>query len=143
MRFIRDVQLKDARKKVISEEGQYRCEKCNASYATCKNILMLQMEIADFSGTVWTILFEEKAASLVGYSADQLVQLRREDPLQYDAVFDNIRFHEFNMRVKVKYDMYNDQQQMRWSILDLKPIPYDKCKRLLTDAIQKCERLII
>jgi len=131
------------KKKVTLDNNQYRCEKCNMSHSSCKNVLMLQIEIADFSGTAWTTIFEDKAVPLLGMTADQLVQLRRQDVSQYDAVFEKIRFHEFNIRVRVKYDMYNDQQQMRWNVMDLKPVPYDKCKQLFNDTIQKCERLTI
>lgn len=132
-------------KKKMTQDGagQYRCEKCNATFDSCKNILMLQVEIADFSGTAWTTIFEDKAALLLETSADKLAQLKNESTSLYDAVFERIRFRDYNIRVRVKYEMYNDQQQMRWNIVDLKPVPYDKCKKLINDAIQKCEHLSI
>uniref|UniRef100_A0A915CMF3 Replication protein A subunit n=1 Tax=Ditylenchus dipsaci TaxID=166011 RepID=A0A915CMF3_9BILA len=129
------------KKKVIPEGNQYRCEKCQQSFSECKHILMLSCEISDFSGTAWTTTFEDKAAPLLGVTGDQLAKLKAEDGSLYDAVFEKIRFREYVIRVRVKYDMYNDQQQMRMNIVDIKPVPYDKCKKMLTETIQKCENL--
>lgn len=58
----------------------------------------------------------------------------------------------FNFRVRVKYEMYNvmnnfyvflkkkffkDQQQMRWSVYEIKPVPVERCKSLYLEIIEK------
>jgi hypothetical protein len=44
------------------EGNQYRCEKCNQTFDNYLNIIMLQFEVADFTGTVWLTMFDELVA---------------------------------------------------------------------------------
>ena len=127
----------NCRKKVVAQNNQYRCEKCNTTSDTFKNCLMLSIEMADISGTAWATIFEEKALPFLGLKADELAQLQKEDSIAYEAVFDKIRFHMFNFRVRVKYEMYNDQQQMRWNVFDIRPVPIERCKALYLEIIEK------
>lgn len=56
--------VKGCRKKLQMEGNQYRCEKCNQTFDNYSNILMLQLEVADFTGTVWMTMFDELATCL-------------------------------------------------------------------------------
>lgn len=132
---------KNCRKKVIMEGTQYRCEKCNDMFDHYLNIMMLQVELADFTGTAWVTIFEEVATNLLQINADQLEVLRRDDPIGFDAVFNKIRFNEFIFRVRVKYETYNDQQQLKWTVYDFKPVPFDKCMALYQNTLREIEQL--
>ncbi|CAK5063340.1 unnamed protein product [Meloidogyne enterolobii] len=99
--------VKGCRKKLQMEGNQYRCEKCNQTFDNYSNILMLQLEVADFTGTVWMTMFDELATSLLETSADELAQLQRDDHYRFDAIFNKIRFHDFVFRIRAKYEIYN------------------------------------
>jgi hypothetical protein len=79
---------------VVSDGNRYRCEKCNEEFDVYTNMIMLQVELADFTGTAWVTLFDEMATSIqnyfnylilmkisefLGLNGDQLAQLLRED----------------------------------------------------------------
>lgn len=53
------------------------------------------MEITDFTGVVWTTVFDEKASAWLGVTGDQLAQLQKEDVIfLVFCVFNNIfRLH--------------------------------------------------
>ncbi|KAI1716462.1 replication protein A OB domain-containing protein [Ditylenchus destructor] len=129
------------KKKLTGDAGQYRCEKCNRTFDTCKNILMLSVELADFSGTAWATIFEEQATKLLNLDSEHLAQLQKEDASAYTEILEGLRFRHYNIRVRVKYDMFNDQQQMRWTIYDMKPVPHERCMSLYSEAIEKCESI--
>ncbi|KAL3092415.1 hypothetical protein niasHS_007624 [Heterodera schachtii] len=127
------------KKKVSMEGNQYRCEKCANTFDTYKNIMMLQVELADFSGETWATIFEDKAEALLGVKADQMAQWQREDPARFDSAFNVIRFHEFLFRVGVKYEMYNDKSRLKWSVFNIQPVPLAKCKAFFEQSVQKLE----
>uniref|UniRef100_A0A914H1U3 Replication protein A subunit n=1 Tax=Globodera rostochiensis TaxID=31243 RepID=A0A914H1U3_GLORO len=127
------------KKKVSMEGNQYRCEKCANTFDTYKNIMMLQVELADFSGETWATIFEERAEALLGVKADQLAQWQREDPARFDSAFDIVRFREFLFRVGVRYEMYNDKSRLKWTVFNIQPVPLAKCKTFFEQSVQKME----
>uniref|UniRef100_A0A915N4P8 Replication protein A subunit n=2 Tax=Meloidogyne TaxID=189290 RepID=A0A915N4P8_MELJA len=100
--------VKGCRKKLQMEGNQYRCEKCNQTFDNYSNILMLQLEVADFTGTVWMTMFDELATSLLETSADELAQLQRDD----------------------------DQENLKLSVFDVKPVQYEKLKTIYSNALK-------
>ncbi|KAF7639064.1 Replication protein A subunit [Meloidogyne graminicola] len=99
--------VKGCRKKLQMEGNQYRCEKCNQIFDNYLNIIMLQIEVADCTGTIWLTMFDELATSLLETSADQLAQLQRDDHNRFDAIFNKLRFHDFMFRIRARYEIYN------------------------------------
>lgn len=97
---------------------------------------MLQLEVADFTGTVWMTMFDELATSLLETSADELAQLQRDDHYRFDAIFNKIRFHDFVFRIRAKYEIYNDQENLKLSVFDVKPVQYEKLKTIYSNALK-------
>lgn len=125
------------KKKVTADDNQFRCDKCGKSYGTFKYVLMLQVELTDFTGTTWVTIFEEKAAAFLGVSAETLGRLQLDDGAQYEAIFQAIMFKPYNIRLRARYETYNDVQRQKFDVMDIKPVPYDKYLAALSHSLQK------
>uniref|UniRef100_A0A0K0F8C5 Probable replication factor A 73 kDa subunit (inferred by orthology to a C. elegans protein) n=1 Tax=Strongyloides venezuelensis TaxID=75913 RepID=A0A0K0F8C5_STRVS len=56
--------LKDCKKKVVVQEGQYHCSKCDIISNNFKYSLMVVFEIYDHSGSHWLVMFDSSAEKL-------------------------------------------------------------------------------
>uniref|UniRef100_A0A183EDI5 Replication protein A subunit n=1 Tax=Gongylonema pulchrum TaxID=637853 RepID=A0A183EDI5_9BILA len=96
------------KKKVVEMDDQYRCEKCDVTLDKYKYVLLLSMEISDFSGSQWVTLFEDKAVKLLKKDAESLGQLLDNDMLdEYNEVFSAVRFRVYTFRIRAKSEFYN------------------------------------
>ncbi|KAK0410864.1 hypothetical protein QR680_005368 [Steinernema hermaphroditum] len=120
------------KKKVQEMDGQYRCEKCDITRDSFKYVLMMGCELADATGSYWVTIFEEKARDLLKISADELGILK-------DKVIDGVRFRPFHFRIRAKTETFNDMQNIRWSVYDVKPVPYTEYINLMRDTLQKID----
>uniref|UniRef100_A0A183V0M0 Replication protein A subunit n=1 Tax=Toxocara canis TaxID=6265 RepID=A0A183V0M0_TOXCA len=123
------------KKKVVEVDNQYRCEKCDLTLDSFKYVLLLSMEVADFSGSHWVTVFEEKATKLLGKTA---VELGLDE---YNDVFSAVRFREYTFRVRAKSEFYNDAERIKWNVVELNGVDYDKYVDELTKAVAKLEEL--
>lgn len=132
---------KTCRKKVTVIDNQINCDRCGIQDEG-KYVFMLSLEVVDFSGVTWATLFDEAAKSLLGISADDLQQISVDDKDQYEAYFDRLRFKEFVFRCRVKYEMFNDKQNLRWTIMQANPINSDKINAMIKKTLDKAENIL-
>ncbi|VDO13359.1 unnamed protein product, partial [Brugia timori] len=130
------------KKKVIEINNQYRCEKCDITLDKYKYVLLMTMEISDFSGSHWVTVFEDKAVKLLKTDAEQLGQLLDNNLLdEYNEVFNAVRFREYTFRIRAKSEFYNGEEKNKWSVFDINEVNYDKYIDELTRAVSKLEEL--
>lgn len=128
------------KKKVVEAGNQYRCEKCNLTLGTYKYVLLLQMEVADFSGTHWITVFEDVATRLLGKSAEEIGRLLDSDNLpEYNNVFTAVRFREYTFRIRAKNEFFNEAQKIKWTAFSIEPVAYDRYTEELKKAISEVE----
>lgn len=130
------------KKKVVEIDNQYRCEKCNITNSNYKYVLLLSVEIADFSGTHWVTIFEEQASKMLNKSTKDIGMLLDDNRLdEYNEVFNAVRFRQFVFRVRAKSEFFNDTQRIKWTVYGVDAVDYDKYIPELKKAIEKLEAL--
>uniref|UniRef100_A0A914BYU2 Replication protein A subunit n=1 Tax=Acrobeloides nanus TaxID=290746 RepID=A0A914BYU2_9BILA len=130
----------NCRKKLVQmDNNQYRCEKCDVTTPNYKHAIILALELSDLSGSNWATMFEETATKILNRSAQELGRLQEEDLDEYNKIFESIRFKAFNCRIRAKSQFFNDQEQIKWSVYDMKPVPYDMYNRYLKKTIKSFE----
>ncbi|EFO18545.2 replication factor A 73 kDa subunit [Loa loa] len=130
------------KKKVIELNNQYRCEKCDITLDKYKYVLLMTVEISDFSGSHWVTVFEDKAVKLLKNDAEQLGQLLDNDLLdEYNEVFNAVRFREYTFRIRAKSEFYNGEEKIKWNVFDIHEVNLDKYIDELTRAITKLEEM--
>ncbi|XP_047141686.1 replication protein A 70 kDa DNA-binding subunit isoform X1 [Hydra vulgaris] len=131
----------DCNKKVIEDNGQFRCEKCDRTYPDFKYRMVLSANIADFSGNQWITAFQESAEAILGVSAEQIGHLKDSDVSQFDMIFSEACFKPFVFKVRAKMETYQDERKLKCSAMSAAPVNFkQECKRLL-DEIKNLERL--
>lgn len=66
------------RKKLTLEGDQYRCERCGPTQQP-RVLYKLNVQVSDFSGSVWISFFDETATKLTGLDAAEFKELSETD----------------------------------------------------------------
>ncbi|CAN9510899.1 unnamed protein product [Ophioblennius macclurei] len=125
----------DCNKKVLDQQnGTFRCEKCDREFPNFKYRLILSANIADSGDNQWVTCFQESAEAILGQNATYLGQLRDSNPTAFDEVFQNATFSSFIFRNRVKMEMYNDEERIKATVMEVKPVDHKEySKRLITN----------
>ena len=122
-------------KKLVEVNDKWRCERCDLSYDEPTYRYILYISITDATGQLWTTLFDEQAKKLLGIDANELMKLSL--PNESHAVAEYISrayFKEYNFRLRVKQDTFNDQLKLRYQCVGLSDIDYNtECEFLCSE----------
>lgn len=128
---------KDCKKKVVdNNNGTYRCEKCNEEFPNFEYRLMLNAQLCDWTGNQWVSMFQDQAETLLGATAAEIGRSREDfnDAPSYDEYFRKPLFKSYNFRLRAKMDTFNNENRLRMTVMNLRPIDYkEACKRLISE----------
>lgn len=107
-------------KKVVSvSEGVWRCERCNEEIHKVAYRLLPMLTISDSTGSVFVIAFEEQAAQILGKTGLEIGELLCDvgnGGPQIDRMVADVCFSQHVIRVRVKSEIWNDKQRLKYSI---------------------------
>jgi replication factor A1 len=123
-------------------DGQWHCEKCQGTYATCVRRWIFSGTVADDTSSTWVSFFNEQAEVLLNATADQVyattsADMGGGDQDQYDSYFSQATNTEWIFKCKVKNEMMGDEQRVKTSVYSLLPVDYVKESRDLLAALAK------
>ncbi|XP_069686364.1 replication protein A 70 kDa DNA-binding subunit isoform X2 [Periplaneta americana] len=127
----------ECNKKVIDQNnGMYRCEKCNREYPNFKFRLLLSVSLGDFTGNQWITCFQDVAETLLGISAQELGDLLN-DAREFQQVFVNAVFKTYVFRLRAKMENYNDENRLKVTAVEAKPLNLKEHNRRLITEIKE------
>lgn len=114
--------------------GDFKCEKCAKEYQDCNPRMILSVNVADWSNNIWVTLFDDEAQTLLGVNGREMKRLKEEQPEDFNAIFDKLRFTQLQLKLRVKNENYNDELRLKTSVakLELLNLP-EHNKRLLKE----------
>lgn len=124
----------ECNKKLVEDGDQYRCEKCSKNSPTFQWRLMLSINIADAAGSAWVSAFQESGETLFGMDAQQLGDLKQQNPAAFDAMVRNVTFSTWMWRCRAKEETYNDEKRVKVSVMSVQPVDYrQECSYLISE----------
>jgi len=124
-------------KKVVDQnDGQYRCEKCNKSSEDYKWRFVMSANIADYTDSSWITCFQESSELMLGIKADELGALKNDNSTKFDEYFSESVFREFNFKLRIKMENYNDESRVKVGVTSAEPVNYVTNGRLLLQKIK-------
>ncbi|CAI9100690.1 OLC1v1037845C1 [Oldenlandia corymbosa var. corymbosa] len=128
-------------KKVTRSVGNSRwlCERCNQEFEECDYRYLLQIQIQDHSGLTWVTAFQEAGEEILGCSAKELYLLKNEeqDELRYAEIIRNCLFTEYLFRLKIKEEIYGDEQRVKLTVVKADKVNSSAECRYLLDSIAR------
>lgn len=128
-------------KKVVLEDGKYRCEKCNKVYDECNQRYLVSVHAADFSGQLWANIFNDVGTGLFGHSPKELKELGENSSSQLQNIVKSLYFREYGIKIKGRQDFYNNEPRMKYSILNLAPVDFLEESKKMVEMLDKVASL--
>lgn len=101
-------------KKVIEEnENEWSCESCGGKWPEPTYRYVLQVNVADHTGTLWLSCFDEAGQLIVGKSANDAMKVKLEDEANETQNLSSIMLdatcRTYNFRVRARMETYKDE----------------------------------
>ena len=113
----------NCRRKVVEDNGGYRCENCGKTSETYSPTYMIMARISDFTDSLYVYFTRENGTSLMGKSAEQFKEFKENNSEEgIQNYFDSLLFKQLNIMVKCKHEYYNGEQRMRFFAVKTLPI---------------------
>ncbi|PVV02755.1 hypothetical protein BB560_002781 [Smittium megazygosporum] len=127
-------------KKVIQEDGQWRCENCQRTYPNPDYRYIFSVNVSDHTGNMWVQCFNDTGKEIVGISANELMDFFENDKEKFDSILLKANFNKFQFRCRAKNETYNDNTRVKHVAVSAHPINFvTESKKLynLIDGFKK------
>lgn len=105
-------------------DGHFSCERCNKTYDRCDWRYILNLAIADHSGSQWVSAFNDSAKTILDSDANDLAIRKEQEPARFEAVVERGRYTAYNFRVSLATEDYEGQSRLRVKLLTAAPLDY-------------------
>ncbi|XP_050069217.1 replication protein A 70 kDa DNA-binding subunit [Anopheles maculipalpis] len=128
----------DCNKKVIDQEnGQYRCEKCNAEFPNFKYRLLVNMLIGDWTSNRWVTVFTELAEEMLGKTSQEIGSILEYQKDEAEKIFSSISFKSFVFKLRTKVEYFGEQPRNKTSVVSAGPVDHKEYNALLIKSIEE------
>ncbi|XP_031372724.1 replication protein A 70 kDa DNA-binding subunit A [Punica granatum] len=124
-------------KKVTKSNSRWACDRCNQEFEECEYRYLLQVQIQDHTGLTWVTAFQESGEEITGCSAKELFMLKEQDDDRFREVIRNKLFGQFLFRLKIKEEMYGDEQRVNITVVKAEKVNYTSESKYLLDIVSK------
>ena len=122
------------KKKVIAGMHGMHCEKCQEDVESVWRYIM-QVQLADHTGTHWVSLFDDEAKQLMEKSASELMELKQGDLDRYRDEIKKPVFGRYNVILRSKMETHQDETRLKTTCLKIEKIDHVEESRQLIHAI--------
>ncbi|XP_071702336.1 replication protein A 70 kDa DNA-binding subunit A-like [Rutidosis leptorrhynchoides] len=127
-------------KKVTNNgDGKWRCDTCDQTVDQCDYRYILGLQIQDHTGLIWVTAFQEAGKEIMGISAKDLycIKYEEQDEEKFAEIVRNVLHTKYNFKLKVKEETYNDEQQVKSTIVKADKIEFLSETSFFLDLIKK------
>ncbi|XP_058119012.1 replication protein A 70 kDa DNA-binding subunit [Anopheles ziemanni] len=128
----------DCNKKVIDQEnGQFRCEKCNADFPNFKYRLLVNMLIGDWTSNRWVTVFTELAEEMLGKTSQEIGSSLEFNKEEAERIFSAVSFKSFVFKLRTKVEYFGEQPRNKTSAVSVAPVNHKEYNALMIKSIQE------
>ncbi|KAF5387498.1 hypothetical protein D9757_006515 [Collybiopsis confluens] len=119
-------------KKVVDDGDGWKCDKCDKTWEKPTYRYILSFAVSDHSDQLWFQGFNEAGVIIFGKDADELIEIRERDDVEFNQVMSQAVCRTYNFLLRAKRDSYNDNTRIRYGVSRIVPLNYgEECKFLL------------
>ena len=124
-------------KKVLeNEDGTYQCLKCNEKTINFQWRMIIQLFLADCSGSFYVTIFNNQIEQILKKSVSELATLIQTDENQYLKILNQIIFRQFSFNIYSRNDYYNGEMRLRNTVIQMNELKSKKHSSNLLQLIQ-------
>jgi len=105
-------------KKVMESGSGWSCPSCNRDFTNYIPRWVIKVKAQDFSDSLFLSGFDEVGNTIIGVTAAEAENMFEANPASYEALFTNAVAKTYNMRLRAKTEMYQDEPRQRVDIIN-------------------------
>ncbi|KAJ5627599.1 Replication factor A protein 1 [Penicillium herquei] len=117
------------------DPGQWRCEKCDKTHPKAEYRYTMPVSVSDHTGNLWLTCFDDTGRLIMGRSADDMMQLREDDPTAFSEIFQDANCQTWHFRCRAKIDNFGEQTRVRYQVSSAKAVNYSEEASRLAEII--------
>jgi replication factor A1 len=125
-----------SKKVTETSDGNWRCDKCNAVHDRPEYRYIMSINVVDHTSQMWLSCFDDSGRTIMGASADELMELIDDDQRKA-AAFERGMCRTMTFRVRAKMDTYGETQRVRHQVMSATPINYVQEATRLAELIKQ------
>ncbi|XP_065081416.1 replication protein A 70 kDa DNA-binding subunit [Ochlerotatus camptorhynchus] len=127
----------ECNKKVVDQEnGQYRCEKCNADFPNFKYRLLVSMLVGDWTSNRWITVFSDLAEQLLGKTSQEIGDALEFNKEEAEQIFSAISFKNYVFKLRTKVEFYGDSARNKTTAVAATSLNHKEYNAYLIKNIQ-------
>ncbi|KAI9498454.1 replication protein A DNA-binding subunit [Zychaea mexicana] len=127
----------DCRKKMVQNENDWHCEKCNKGHPEPMWRYILTASIEDATAQLFVNAFDDVGISIIGVSANEVMRLKDTEPDAYAKLFSDALFKVYNVKGRAKSETFNDTTRTKYTLMEATPINYVQEAKEMVSALEK------
>ncbi|KAM0792535.1 hypothetical protein ACM66B_005204 [Microbotryomycetes sp. NB124-2] len=125
------------KKMTLTDDNDWRCERCDKSFPSPDYRYILSMTVSDFTGQIWLSGFNDMGEQLLGKTANEMQALKEEDSGQHDAITHAAIGKMFNFSIRAKADTFRDETRVRYHIQKAAPVDYAEAAKQMLETMSQ------
>ncbi|KAK4053129.1 Replication factor A protein 1 [Microbotryomycetes sp. JL201] len=125
------------KKMVLTDDNDWRCERCDKTFPAPDYRYILSMTVSDFTGQIWLNGFNEQGEQLLGKTANEMNTLKEEDSGAFEAVTHAAIGKTYNFSIRAKADTFRDETRVRYHIQKAAPVDYAEAAKQMLDTLSQ------
>lgn len=92
-------------------DGTWRCEKCDVTHPKPQHRYVMSLNVNDHTGQLWLSCFDETGSLVLGKTADEMMELKENDPTALERIFEGANCRTFMFRCRASTESFQEQQK--------------------------------
>ncbi|KAH8821109.1 replication factor-a protein 1 [Xylogone sp. PMI_703] len=118
-------------------DGTWRCERCDQTHPRPEYRYIMSINASDHTGQLWLSCFDDVGKAIMGMSADDLMNIKENDSARVEQIFESATCKTLNFRCRAKMDSFQDQQRVRYQVMNASLINYKQEANKLAELIKQ------
>jgi len=119
-----------------SNDGTWRCEKCDRTYDKPEYRYIVGLAVADHTGQAWFQGFNDAGVMIFGKPANDVMEMKNNDDNAYQNVMKRSLCKSYTFSCRAKQDTFNDQTRVRYAITKIQPMNFETETKALLATIE-------
>ena len=128
---------KNCRRKVVSEDANFRCHSCGQLNSHCEYRFLTNMRLQDSSNSLFATAFEEAGNKIFKMNVLELKGMQESNPARFEMFMKGITFKEYVFRIKAKKENTENGTRVKYTAVFVRDVDSVRVSRSLLGEISE------
>ncbi|GJN36320.1 hypothetical protein PR202_gb25169 [Eleusine coracana subsp. coracana] len=130
------------RKVTKSNEGAWHCDRCVLDVPKCEYRYLLMCQLQDHTGVTYATAFQEAGTKIIGYSAEELFNLREQDEAKWEEIMLQVCRQEYLFKLNITEENLYGETRAKCNIVGVEKLDALATNHHLLEEMETARALV-